>query len=449
MNRIVALIASLIVLLFSISIPAVSQEKAEKKETAVADKDNTTPKDPSKLWVDLTCQMYLGWGYRTGFNFTGASDGFNNSGYRSWGKVPRWGIDDSLFPAILGAQSLNYSHKNNNTFQVERAYLTIKKRIGEIFSAKITADVDQDSRDVLYLKYGFVQLFKKFPTPFGPIGLKAQLGKIATPVIGITDNLSDLRWLGPNYINNSKLLLNGNSFDNSADLGGMVSLAILNLLTIEYALTNGEGVKSDHNETYAGKSHTLLVSANPVDYLKELYVNFYGRWETTNKNKVVTDVTGKPTKYQGTDERNYIGCGAAWYSDIIKAGVNIFLPVMHYSKTTYVDPFTSYAPRHKDNFLLIDSWLNFNLGAIVRTAPVLIMGRCAWGRESKSLLSNGRQAHETLLLGGGVGYQFSEYFRMALYYEAIRYHVKYAFHDFTRKDPTPNNSVYIKTEIKF
>ena len=117
--------------------------------------------------------------------------------------------------------------------------------------------------------------------------------------------------------------------------------------------------------------------------------------------------------------------------------------------TIYVNPITGYSPRHKDNFLLIDSWLNFNLGAVVPTAPVLLVGRCAWGREKKSLFSNGRQAHETILLGGGVGYQFSEYFRMVLYYEAIRYHVDYTLHDSTRKDPTPNNSVYIKTEVKF
>src|SRR4030042_4232566 len=245
MNRIVAVIASLLILLLASSIPAVSQEKVEKKETADADKDNKILQDPTKLWVDLTCLMYLGWGYRSGFNYTGATNGFNEHGYRTWGKVPRWGIDDSQFPTLLGAEPLNYTHKNNNTFQLERAYITIKKRIGEIFSAKITADVDQNSSDILYLKYGFVQLFKEFPTPVGPITLKAQLGKIATPVIGITDNLSDLRWVGPNFLNNSKVLLNGNSFDNSADLGGMVSLALLNMVTIEYAFTNGEGVKSD------------------------------------------------------------------------------------------------------------------------------------------------------------------------------------------------------------
>jgi hypothetical protein len=449
MNRIVAVIASLLVLLLSSSIPAVSQENAEKKQTADADKDDKFLKDPSKLWVDLSVLMFLGWGYRTGFNYTGASDGFNDSEFKTWGKVPRWGIDDSQFPTLLGFQPLNYSYKNNNTFQLERAYITIKKRIGEVFSAKITTDIDQNSRDFLYLKYGFVQFLKEFSTDLGPITLKAQLGKIATPVVGITDNLNDLRWLGPNYINNTKILLNGSSFDNSADLGGMVSLSLLKLVTMEYSITNGEGVKSDHNETYAGKSHTLLVSVNPGDFLKELYVNFYGRWENTNKNKIVTDAAGVPTKYQGTDERNYIGCGAAWHSDLIKAGVNIFLPVMYFSKTIYVTPITGYSPRHKDNFLLIDSWLNFNLGAVVPTAPVLLVGRCAWGREKKSLFSNGRQAHETILLGGGVGYQFSEYFRMVLYYEAIRYHVDYTLHDSTRKDPTPNNSVYIKTEVKF
>jgi hypothetical protein len=454
MNRIFTIIAS--ILLLSFTIPAVSQEKADKQkpdkdkqQTADSNKDDKSIKDPSKLWVDLSCLIYLGWGYRTGFNYTGASNGFNDSGYQTWGKVPRWGIDDSSFPTLVGAPPLNYSYKNNNTFQLERAYITIKKQIGEIFSAKITTDIDPNSSDYLYLKYGFVQLYKEFGTPVGPISLKAQLGKIATPVVGITDKLNDLRWLGRNYIENSKMVLNGNSFDNSADLGGMVSLSLLKLMTLEYSLTNGEGVKSDHNETYAGKSHTLLVSVNPIDYLKELYVNFYGRWEDTNKNKIVTGTGGMPTKYQGTDERKYMGCGIAWYSDLVKAGMNFILPVMHYSKTIFISPITGYSPRHQDKFMLIDSWLNINIGAIAPTAPVLFVGRCAWGREHKSLLSNGRQAHETIVLGAGAGYQFSEYFRLVLYYEAIRYHVDYALHDVTRKDPTPNNNVYIKTEIKF
>lgn len=456
MNRIFMILASLVIL--SLSVPAIAQDKAdrqkpEKEKQQAADlkvKENRIDKDPSKLWVDLSCLMYMEWAYFTGFRYTGAG---------TWGKVSRWGINTGNYmqgwayhDQITGEESSNYSHKDSNSFRLQRAYITVKKRLGDIFSAKITVDIDPKNSDFIYLKYGFVQLYKEFETPGRPIALKAQLGKIATPVIGITDILSDLRWLGPNYLNNSKMILNGKSFDDSADLGGMVSLSLLKMVTFEYMLSNGEGVKSDHNETYAGKSHTLLVSINPVDYLKNVTVNFYGRWEDTNKNRIdmaPASAGGYPTKYQGIDSRSYLGAGIAWYSDYLKAGVNFFAPEMQFAKTYFVYPLMGYSPRYKQRFLMLDSWFNFNLGAIVKPAPLLLIGRCAWGRELKSVLANQRHLNETLILGGGVGYQFSDYFRMVLYYETVRYQVAYKLHDITKKDPTPNNNVYIKAEVKF
>lgn len=453
MNRMFAIIASLIIV--SMSMPAVSQDRTDRQKPAVEKqqtaaqgaKEDAIRKDPSKLWVDLSCLMYMEWAYFTGFKYTGSG---------AWGKVARWGIDTRdymqgwAYPSLItGAEPTNYSHKDNNSFRLQRAYITVKKQLGEIFSAKITVDIDPKSSDFLYLKYGFVQLYKEFGTPAGPVALKAQVGKIATPVIGITDNLSDLRWIGLNYLNNSKMILNGKSFDDSADLGGMVSLSILKMVTLEYMISNGEGVKSDHNETYAGKSHTLLVSVNPVDYLKNVTVNFYGRWEDTNKNRIEENTAGYPVKYQGTDKRSYLGAGIAWYSDYLKVGVNFFAPEMQYSKTVFIYPYTGYAPRYRQRFLMVDSWFNFNLGALVRPAPILLIGRAAWGRELKSVLANGRRSNETLVLGAGIGYQFSDYFRMVLYYEAVRYHVATRLHDIARRDPTPNNNVYIKAEVKF
>lgn len=453
MNRMFAVIASLVML--SLSVPAVSQDRPdrqkpeiEKQQAADAGaKEDSARKDPSKLWVDLSCLMYMEWAYFTGFKYTGAS---------TWGKVSRWGINTGDYLAawtdptkLTGEEPSNYSYKDSNSFRLNRAYITVKKRLGDIFSAKITVDIDPKSSDFLYLKYGFIQLYKEFGTPVGPIGLKAQAGKIATPVVGITDRLSDLRWIGQNYLNNSKMILNGKSFDDSADLGGMVSIALFNMVTLEYMISNGEGVRSDHNETYAGKSHTLLVSVNPVDYLKNLTVNFYGRWEDTNKNRIEEDAAGLPVKYQGIDKRSYLGAGIAWYSDYLKVGANFFAPEMQYSKTTFIYPYTGYTPRYRQRFLMVDAWFNFNLGAIVRPAPVLIIGRAAWGRELKSLFANGRRSNETLVLGAGIGYQFSDYFRMVLYYETVRYHVATSLHDITKKDPTPNNNVYIKAEVQF
>ncbi len=456
MKRIVGLLVSVAVL--SSAIPALSQKKDDKpkpendqQQTVEAEKKTETgEKDPSKLYVDLSALMYMEWAYFSGFKYTGSTD---------WGKVARWGfLDDASFLSgdptdLLPVERYNYK-KNDNTFRMQRCYLTIKKRIGEIFSLKITTDIDPHSADLLFLKYGFIQLYKDFATPVGPVIVKAQLGKIGTPVIGITDRLSDLRWIGPNYLNNSKLVLNGKSFDDSADLGGLVSLSLFNLVTLEYTLTNGEGMRSDDNEQYGGKAHTLLVSVNPIDYIKELYVNFYGRWEDTNKNKVSGTGTTSVI-YRGVEGRGYYGVGAAWSSDLLKLGANFFMPEMQNSKSIWYDAaiapyFINLAVRHKLKYYLVDAWFNLNLGAVT-PAGVLLLGRAAWGKELSSFAGNMSQPHETLVLGGGVGYQFSQYFRMILYYETVRYHVKpfMNLHSITKKDPTPNNNVYIKAEVKF
>ncbi len=452
MKRIVGLLVSAAVL--SSAMPALSQEKADKqkpgKETQQADdiekKPDSAEKDPSKLYVDLSALVYMQWAYQTGFKYTGDT---------TWGKVPKWGfINDTYLqtgnPAdIVLVPPYNYSYKNNNSFSLQRCYLTIKKQLGEIFSLKITTDIDPYSEDILYLKYGFVQLYKDFATPVGPVIVKAQLGKIATPGIGITDKLNDLRWMGPNYLNNSKMVLDGYSFGDSADLGVLVSLSLFNLVTLEYTLTNGEGVKSDNNETYGGKAHELLLSVNPVDYIKELYVNFYFRYENTNDNKIVQSGTSY-VYYSGLEWRMYYGFGVAWFSDLMKIGLNFYVPEMQFSQTSWVYPITSYSPRHKLDFYLVDSWFNINLGAVT-PAAVLFIGRLAWGRELPSAAGNMDQVHNTLVMGIGLGYQFSKYFRMSLYYESVTYDVQptYNLHNFTKKNPTPNNNVYIKAEVKF
>ncbi len=452
MKKIVGIVLFLAVLSFT--LPALSQEKADKakpdrdaQQTAEADKKTGAgEKDPSKLYVDLSILMYMEWAYYTGFKYTGST---------GWGKVARWGIlDDALLNGtggLIGVEPSNYSRRNSNTFQLNRCYITIKKQLGDLFSAKVTTDIDTATPDIIILKYGFIQLYKDFATPVGPVILKAQVGKIGTPVIGITDNLSDLRWLGPNYLNNSKLVLNGKSFDDSADLGGMVSLNLFKMITLEYSLTNGEGVKSDHNETYAGKAHTVMVSVNPVDYIKELHVNFYGKWEDTNRSKVTSTGTTSVV-YRGIERRSYYGVGAAWSSDLIKLGGNFFMPEMQVSRAYGYDStlpaLYTFTSRHKLKYYLVDAWFNLNLGAIT-PAGVLLVGRAAWGRELPSSAGNIGQTRETLVLGGGAGYQFSQYFRMVLYYETVRYQMDAYLHDFTKKNPTPNNNVSIKLEVKF
>jgi hypothetical protein len=125
------------------------------------------------------------------------------------------------------------------------------------------------------------------------------------------------------------------------------------------------------------------------------------------------------------------------------------MPQMQFSKTVFILPITSFASGHKEKFYLLDSWLNFNLGAVVRPAPILIVGRFAWGREKKSLIGNERQERDTLVAAGGAGYQFNQYFRMVLYYEYIKYHLGVVIGDFSKRDPTPNQNIYLKAEVKY
>jgi hypothetical protein len=463
MNRLNIILSIIISCFFVLSVPsAFSQEKkanpkkAEEKagieikadEKAIDDglKDMLRDeKDLTKLWVDLSGKLYIEWAYLNGFNNTGAE----------WSKSYRWGVNLSNPYSPTGALPSNYSRKNHNTFRMQRGYITIKKRIGEIFSVKITADINPTGRDYVMLKYAYVQFYKDF----GLVALRAKFGKIGTPVIGLTDSLNDMRWLGKNYLEASNLILNGKSFDNPADFGGLVSLNIMKLATVYYSYTNGEGYAFDNSESYDGKSHSLVLSVNPKEIMREAYLNFYGRWEDINKHELIYDQnsSASPIKYQGVTSRSYIGMGAAWKSDLIKAGVNFFMPEKKYAKQLYpiVYPLTAisqldnnYKPGYREKFMLVDSWLNINIGAVT-AAPVLITGRFAWGKEMGSLLGNYHQSHETLLAAAGLGYQFSKYFRLMGYYEYSRYTVAGKYHDPTRKDPAPNHNVYVKTEVKF
>src|SRR5271157_6123118 len=100
---ILGIIIFVIALVFS--PPLFSQDKAENKktETAEAEKNEQAEKEPSKLWVDLSGVMYFEWAYFTGFN---SADGNN-----PWGKVARWGIDDTNLPTLSGIQPTDYSKK--------------------------------------------------------------------------------------------------------------------------------------------------------------------------------------------------------------------------------------------------------------------------------------------------------------------------------------------------
>ena len=60
---------------------------------------------------------------------------------------------------------------------------------------------------------------------------------------------------------------------------------------------------------------------------------------------------------------------------------------------------------------IVDAWLTFDLESITDT-PILIMSRYGYGH-------NGLPSGKTNYYGGGLGYRFEKYFRVALWYQEL------------------------------
>lgn len=387
---------------------------------------------------ELNGQLFLQWAYKSGFD---------NSAGNSWNRAYRWGINADYFPTLSAALPMNYREKNNNTFTVQRAFIMIRKQLNDIFSAKVTIDADPAAANNAFIRHAFIQAHYDF----GPVAIRGEIGKIATPVIGITDQLSDMRWVGKNALDNAKYYLNGRVFDTPADLGILYGMTILKMVNLQYTLTNGEGFQKD--EIYKAKAHTVMLSINPSIFIKEVYANFYGRWEDTNRNEYQLSTAGVPTfAYRGISGSSYLGFGVAWKSDIVRFGINCFFPEQVVARTVYpfslTDVYQLPMPRSRSHYILVDTWLNVDLGALT-PANVLLVGRCIFGREQKNFQVNLRRQHDTLLINAGVGYRVNKNLRFLLMYEHVYYWVQSRLTYPYQRDPTPNRNVYVKTEVQF
>ena len=263
----------------------------------------------------------------------------------------------------------------------------------------------------IYLKYAYVGAKKDF----GPVSLSAEGGMIETPIIGFIDGLSDFRWSSQNYIDNSKVVLNNKSIDNSADVGVKASIGLFKYVTLTGSFTNGTGYKANENNSYKGV--TYLVSIMPV---KGLYLNGFGR----NNIDTKYDYTGKKARTE------FYGYGIAYKSDLIKIGFNHVFPneTTVGVQTSGIGSINVY-PVQKKGYQILDSWLNFNLGGVVPTAPLLIVGRFVSGLAYKTYQKNLTDTElgndrKTLLYLVGIGWQFNKNFRILVAGEIQRYIVK-------------------------
>lgn len=393
--------------------------------------------------------------------------------YMDW--IGQWGHKDpSTFDRVGNEKRdpSSYKEKNNNAFRITRAYLDVRYKINEILSARLTTDVDgqvtpaADSNAAfhIYLKYAYLDAKKDF----GPVWIGATGGLIETPVVGTIDKISDYRWISQNYIDQSKNII-GQSIDNSADLGVKASFGVMKYLTLTGSFTNGGGYKKDESNSY--KAVTYLAQVNPV---KELHLLGFGRNEITDKY----DYTGQKAK------REYYGYGVVYSSNLIKAGFTHVFP--YFTTVGVMSKFNSawkwdgaevyYYPKQRRGVMIVDAFFNFNLGAIVPDAPLLLTGRYVYGlqRPTRQKLYSDTEYNKTRishLFALGVGWQFNQNFRILVGGELQRYIVykkrvdrynethaagtdyyrtwdgSYAF--IGSNNPKDTKRVYVKAEVAF
>ena len=161
--------------------------------------------------------------------------------------------------------------RSANRFEIERAYLTVRGRLSERASIRVTADVYQQrdtARDEYYsgwairAKYAFLQY--ELLTSDHPSGFEAdaRLGMLHTVVI----NHEQSFW--PRWISNVGLERAG--FFSSADVGAAVTVGFPRRLGGLYAtVTNGPGYQSRETDRFKDAAIRLTMtpfgaSSNPI-----------------------------------------------------------------------------------------------------------------------------------------------------------------------------------------
>lgn len=297
-----------------------------------------------------------------------------------------------------------------DTFNVGRAYITLKKKLDDSFSARITTDVtEEDGKYNVYLKYAYLQYKKEF----NGMTVKGMAGLTKTSTLGfIDDKLTGTRWLNKNFLDSSKTLLDGTKIDNSADLGLNLSVKS-DFFEIVACYVNGEGYKDvDNEESDQGKQIGTRLTITPI---KGLFVNGY----FTNN-----DTTDDPDA-EGDNYVRYYGGGVAWVSDMLRVGAN------------YVIVEEYVADEDQGDMWLVDSWLKFDLNPIAQV-PVFLYGRYAMGEKDRA----DEQKPTTTYMGFGAGYNVNKNVQVAAYFNQTTT----SYEDL---DDDKSSEFQVKAQVKF
>lgn len=338
-----------------------------------------------------------------------------------------WGHESNTFDRVaLFERGQDASPKDNNAFEVQRAYLDVKFKISEVFSVRLTTDADltvtpagaSNAAYHIFLKFAYIEAKKDF----GPVWFSLNGGMIEGPILGHINKISDYRWIAQNYLQQSRSIINNQVIDNIADLGIRGSLGIMKHVTLTGAFTNGGGYKANEINSY--KAVTYMMDITPVP---ELHLFGYGRNEITVKY----DYLGRKAR------REYYGYGAAYSSEMIKIGVVHAFPYIQtvgvasdFNSTWVYGTNEIYIyPVQRRGYMILDSWLHFNLGAVAPAAPLILTGRFVYGIQRRTYQKYitdtecGKQ-RQSFLYAAGIGWRFNKNFRILIGAELQRYIVK-------------------------
>lgn len=175
-------------------------------------------------------------------------------------------------------QAANGANKDQNKFDVERAYLTFKMPAGDRASIRVTGDLYQQTASgsdayykgwVLRAKYAYLQYdFLKAKTS-GDWGFTSRIGLIHTMFIDHEENFWP-RWLSQTPVERA-------GFFSSADAGIAGIVTLPNKLGEAYvAVTNGSGYASretDRFKDYQGRLTITPLSSSDLSYLRTLAID--------------------------------------------------------------------------------------------------------------------------------------------------------------------------------
>ncbi len=181
-----------------------------------------------------------------------------------------------------------------NNFDIDRAYIDVKKNLAGDASMRFTLDVsrldttkldtNKKSQNLFeFLKYAYVDLPVAIPANLQvvPASLSLRLGQQTTAWIDWADKMLGQRWIAKSLLDNEGVM-------SSADLGvGALGTVTLAGLPVDYQATavNGSGYKAA--ETDAKKSLGLRLTSTVVDspdYGKLIASAFYNEDGVTSSN---------------------------------------------------------------------------------------------------------------------------------------------------------------------